>query len=352
VSWARLTAFIAASGALHASLGMVEESPSRSRALGPRHEPIHVEFSVVEGVQLTPELPSEPPPPSKPKPKPKMREVSPPPTIAPSVVTREPTPPVPATPARVAPSPRPRLVDLSPLAAARGLVDVRGAPQQPHAAGLPHETKLAGIPLATYLKSELAMPSLTSRPDDPVLRPRKGGGYSFDGNGFDATIERDGSVRFDDKYGSFSVIPTRHGGENVLWLLNFSFDLTGLMEHVMGNDPYRSERRWFLERTTELRDRLAHEAFARLDQRARVKLRHALQDLWNDANLTLEQKKRETFEHWDMNADDEIGARGRQVVVDFVRERCPVGSECEFRAEECSRFNQARRSHEPFQPYQ
>jgi hypothetical protein len=244
-------------------------------------------------------------------------------------------------------------VDISPLAAARALVDVRRAPE-PATSRVAQAREGVGIPLASYLEKTAGMPSMTSRPDDPTLRPKRGGGYEFTGTGFDATIDRDGTVHFADKYvaAELKLVPVvRDDGSATTWFFQVHYDLEAWLEHLMGNDLHRSERRWFLERTAALRDRLAREAFKRALERARVSLQRSLRAVWNDPRRTLEQKKRETFEHWDMNADDDIGALGRNVVEAFVRERCPVGSACEFRAEDCSRFNQLRKSRVPFQPY-
>jgi hypothetical protein len=344
-----LTAFVAASGALHASLAMVDERPPARALLGPQREPVHVELTIEEGLTLTPDEPREPPAPPRPRPRvstPRPPVVTPPPAPA---VSETPPAPAPRHAPSVEPAP-PRVVDISPLAAARGLVDVRVQPAAaPRAATRAPTT--AGIPLTEYLAASTKASDITSRADDPVLTPQRGGGYTFEGTGFDATIARDGSVRFDDAYGSFSLLPFRHDGSPNLWFFNAAFDLTAFMEHVMGNDPYRSERRWFIERTAELRERMANEAFERLSAQARIKLRHALQDVWNDPALTLAQKKQETFEHWDMNADDEVGALGREQVREFVRERCPLGSACAFTAHELSALNRGRKSRALFAPY-
>src|SRR5688572_13433185 len=97
MSWARLAAFVAASGALHASLGMVEDTRSATHAaLGPPVEPIHLEFTIEDGIQLAPELPREPPP--KPKPKKKAHESPHPPVVTPAPPVPDVTPPLPVTP--------------------------------------------------------------------------------------------------------------------------------------------------------------------------------------------------------------------------------------------------------------
>ena len=244
------------------------------------------------------------------------------------------------------------MVDISPLAAARGVVDVRAQPVR--AEGAPPGPKLAGIPLAAYLESTTGMPSMGSRADDPALRRKRGGGYEFESEAFDATIDQDGTVHFDDKYAQAQFILAPEvlpDGTTPTWFFRVRYDLEAWLEHLVGNDPYRSQRRWFLERTAALRDKLAREAFKRALERARVSLERSLREVWSDPRRTLAQKKRETFEHWDMNADDEIGALGRGVVEEFVRHRCPEDSACAFTRSERDSFNKLRKSHALFDPY-
>jgi len=55
-----------------------------------------------------------------------------------------------------------------------------------------------------------------------------------------------------------------------------------------GADPHRSERRWFLERTRDLR--------AQLSSRAVVKTMHAvLEAIWTTVGIDFAERKRRTF---------------------------------------------------------
>jgi hypothetical protein len=94
-----------------------------------------------------------------------------------------------------------------------------------------------------------------------VLTPRPAGGYAYKGRGFDATIDADGSVHMKDTFVSLGLpFKARTAPDGTSWtftFLEFKFDPYSWLDRKIGkNDPYRSERVWFLERTRELRERL------------------------------------------------------------------------------------------------
>lgn len=101
------------------------------------------------------------------------------------------------------------------------------------------------------------------RVDEPKLQARPEGGYLYRGRGFDATIEPDGHVHMKDRFGTFHIpfVPFQSAdGEWRIAILGGSFRLFEWLDRKIGkNDPYVSERRWFLERTRALRERLASE---------------------------------------------------------------------------------------------
>jgi hypothetical protein len=105
-----------------------------------------------------------------------------------------------------------------------------------------------------------------TRPE-PTLRPKPGGGYTFAGHGFVATIENDGSVHMTDRFrhSSWTFRPThgkagedKEGGEPAGFrFFETAFDIFKRMDRNHGNDPFQSERRWFLDRTRALRESMA-----------------------------------------------------------------------------------------------
>jgi hypothetical protein len=106
------------------------------------------------------------------------------------------------------------------------------------------------------------------RPPDPVLKQGPHGGYVFSGNGFTATISSSGDVDMSDSYGTVHIPLVPYQTPTGDWrfsILGGSFQLFEWLDRKFGkNDPYQSERRWFLERTRALRERLAHEHAPRI----------------------------------------------------------------------------------------
>jgi hypothetical protein len=243
-------------------------------------------------------------------------------------------------------------VDLSPLSAARTGVDVYAAPT--HAPAVFHADERAddGTALNDYLARASLNPTLTRAEDPKLLKTRDG--YEFAGNGFDAEIKHDGSVHFADRYGQAGFVmkpEMRPDGSVNFVILRVSFDLTAWAEHLAGNDPYRSERRWFLERTAELRERLAQAAFRAHAAKAESKLLRALRAIWSATSKGLAWQKRSTFELWDECADDEVGTRCRRIVEAHIGERCPLESACAFTPTDLVMLNQRRKTRRLFAPY-
>jgi len=247
------------------------------------------------------------------------------------------------------------VIDLSPLAASRTIFDVHAAPaavesRRPSAPEADPEARLN-----TYLAQVAESKPWLSRTKDPVLTRNEDGSLSHDGNGFDAVIEADGRVRFEDKYVDFELTFKPKVAEDgsvtfTIFKLTFALD-TWIDKQIGKGDPFRAERRWFLERTAQLREERMQKHWQKVAKAGVTSLRHKLQDVWNNAALSLEKRKVATFRYWDDCADDEIGVLGRQVVVDFVRERCPEASACAFVEADLRALNATRRSKAAFAPY-
>jgi hypothetical protein len=96
---------------------------------------------------------------------------------------------------------------------------------------------------------------------DPELHPRSGGGYSYRGNGFAAVIESDGSVHMADNFRDAKFTFRPSAGEDGLAagfkFFATRFDIYKRIDRALGNDPFQSERRWFLDRTRALREAMA-----------------------------------------------------------------------------------------------
>ena len=101
-------------------------------------------------------------------------------------------------------------------------------------------------------------------PDEPVLYPGPKGGYVYTGKGFQATIGPDGSLTMRDRFREARIPLVPYRNERGKWrvglALGGSFRLYEWLDRKFGkNDPSLGERRWFLERTRALRERLLRE---------------------------------------------------------------------------------------------
>jgi hypothetical protein len=249
--------------------------------------------------------------------------------------------------------------DLSPTAAAHS---IETWPPQPISARAPEGALRPSPKPATYARSESSPSSVPAieDPELPGLERRADGSYRFQGTNFRAVIANDGQVIFHDQHLGISRPmkplppppvdrdPTPNGAlyqrSSPALALQLRIDLQGYLMKRLGNDPYRSERTWFMDRTRELRESLSQRAVSQ-------SVREILLKIWSDAGLSLAARKRETFELWNHTTDGEDGQQARQVVQEFVRQRCPVDSSCAFRPADLRQFNEKRLPKEPFSPY-
>ena len=144
-----------------------------------------------------------------------------------------------------------------------------------------------------------------SERDPPKLRRRSDGTYYYRGHVFEAIVEADGSVSFDDEQGRFTG-------------LGAVFDLTDHYLRKRGEDPYREEKRWFLESTTEFRDELAQRWRDRHLRRALLRVRTRLIRIAQDAVLSEEEKSERIRSILEDTASDEAGEGARAVVRQFL----------------------------------
>lgn len=184
--------------------------------------------------------------------------------------------------------------------------------------------------------------------DEPKLTHKANGTYVYKGQGFDATIEADGSVRMRDSFARSKPQVAARRANNGQWFVSFwetRYDFQAWLEKKFGNDVYRSERRWFLEGTRDLREKLA------IDHTVRG-AHTQLNELWSKPGLSFAERKRRTFQMWDESTDDEYGHVGRSAVEEFVRAQCPEGSGRGYTPDELAALNKDRKSKQPFAPYE
>ncbi|MDH5493149.1 MAG: hypothetical protein OEY14_14435, partial [Myxococcales bacterium] len=153
----------------------------------------------------------------------------------------------------------------------------------------------------------------------PALRSTGDGGYSYRGEGwFWARIRPDGSVQMPDFPAPSAE--TSEGSAGIRFA-----GLTDRWMQANGVDPYGAERRWFLEQTRGIRERLEDRHRARLVHRALRRLRGRLEALWNEPAAPGVLRSR-IAALWSECADDEAGRRARELIEAFVRERLVEGT--------------------------
>lgn len=215
-----------------------------------------------------------------------------------------------------------------------------------------------------YVEAEHAAPVTEPAPEHSAvemhgLERQADGSYRYRGSDFVATIAPDGQVQFRDVFFSRpnwrssprpnpnpDALPSTRmlPPTDSLRLLPFNMNLLGWLEKKLGNDPYLSERRWFLEQTRPLRESLA-------ERWERAKLSSTLNHVWSSAQLSLAERKRETFAIWNQSSPGQAGQAVREGVIAFIRERCPQGAACAFKQDELDELNKQRRHTEAFAPY-
>lgn len=181
----------------------------------------------------------------------------------------------------------------------------------------------------------------------PQLVEKPDGSYAFTGNGFDATIDREGTIHMRDHFARSRLLFKPNQLADGQWVITFweiKFDLFAWLEKKFGNDPFRSERRWFLDGTRDLRAQLATQAVV-------ANMRNVLNAIWSKAGINFAERKRRTFAVWDESSEDEFGELCRAQVLAFVRERCPHDSPLGFDERELGVLNKTRRSRTLFAPY-
>ncbi|MFK7998889.1 MAG: hypothetical protein AB8H86_04805 [Polyangiales bacterium] len=190
-----------------------------------------------------------------------------------------------------------------------------------------------------------AAPYDTVRPA-PELRETGDGGFTYDGHLFSARISPSGEVSFDDAPGiGFAGL----GGPSGTLGVGFSFDISAAAERAAGNDPNSAERRWFMEQTRRVRERLQGEDRARIQGRGLVRLRRQLREIW-ESTKPIRERREEVFRLWDSCEEDEVGAQARGVILEFIRDHPGEEGGGVFPAEELRRLNASRVSRERFAP--
>ncbi|MEM7137878.1 MAG: hypothetical protein AAF500_14935 [Myxococcota bacterium] len=148
---------------------------------------------------------------------------------------------------------------------------------------------------------------LSAREPPELLRLRDGT-YRFAATAFDAFVAKDGSVSFKDRYEQGTTL---------------SFDITDHMMRKRGEDPYRVEKQWFLNRTADFRMTLFKHWERKQLSDALTKLRQRLHHIASDGTLSVEQKEERITRLYLDTSDDQAGSAARETLEGFVATHMP-----------------------------
>jgi hypothetical protein len=238
---------------------------------------------------------------------------------------------------------------LDPSAVARGGFDFGPGPSQRGApAGLaslrdgtgPSEQEIERN-LGSGLRAEAMTKTHTAR-EPFVLQRRADGTQVWNGPRLTGIINPDGTVRFEHRpnvqTNGFSTSGT--------------FDLTEAVIGASGQNPLAAEEEYFMRQTEELRARLEAEHRRREMAEGLQRLRGRLERIWSTTSRSPSARRARIFSLWDeADESDENGREARAIIIRWIRERLPEGSEDAYTQEEIRRLNASRESHEEFAPY-
>lgn len=262
----------------------------------------------------------------------------------------------PSQPSVTAPAQPSRGLDLSPHRAAASMVDrleipaavcnPRGTSSEAAACTPSDRAAFAQRELDEQFRQAANAPKYRVKREAPDLHREGDGSYRYDGHVFTARIRGDGGVDFSDSTSGVDGLATIGPG------VRGHFDPTDALEHaITGKELYSAEKRWFLEQTVELREKLT--AAARNQERAaaRRSLERALDRILTASELDPAHKRERILALWDDCGDDAEASDARRIVEAFVRSRMPQGSELGFTPAELDRFNRGRSGAGVFDPY-
>lgn len=247
-------------------------------------------------------------------------------------------------------------IDLSPHRAAASMVDQlempvpvcnpRGSSSEAAACSPSDRAAFVQRELDESFRQAANAPKYRVKRDAPELHREGDGGFRYDGPVFTARIRGDGGVDFADSTSGVDGLATIGPG------VRGHFDPSDMLDHALtGKELYSAEKRWFLEQTVELREKLTAAARDQERSAARRSLERALEQILAARELGAAHKRERILALWDDCGDDAEATDARRIVQAFVRARLPEGSDLGFTREELERFNRGRSGVRVFDPY-
>jgi hypothetical protein len=259
---------------------------------------------------------------------------------------------------------------------------------------------LVAAPAATVPPSALPA-SASATLEHPLvfrLNRRSKGDYIYVGGNFEALVDREGSVRFRERFGVWGLLlpvaplplppgtrtlegtvreamgkgPRPTGGpapappgtvvleicestpcldpNRVLGAVFATFDVNELYLRALGEDPNSFEKARFLVATSDWRQRLAVSQRDRRKDAALANQDRQLQAIWRSRRLTASERRRLLFNLWLEMDDSPQGRKGASGIERFIRQHLPAGSPNAFTAAELKAMTAAA-APQRFDPY-
>jgi hypothetical protein len=192
------------------------------------------------------------------------------------------------------------------------------------------------------------------------------------GAGVTANVAEDGSIRFTSpkdiqmkhkgiiaikdlpKQDLPEAIPNASARLGAEW----SYDLTDILMHAKGKDPYSAIKRKLADETRDARLCMAQKAREKRHQEALYELATKVRAIINHKDLPLAAQRQLVFELWDEcnDAPDESMANyvamARATIFGIIQKSFPAGSERAYPPAELAELNKRRTSQQMFAPYE
>jgi hypothetical protein len=134
-------------------------------------------------------------------------------------------------------------------------------------------------------------------------------------------------------------------------------DLTEVIMHAKGQDPYAGPKLRFLDRTRQWRRKLQKRARGKTIRRYLKRLPGRLRRIWQNPDLTVGQKKNLFFALWDEclepdgTSEGKWAQKARTLIIAFVQQHLPPQSDVAYTARELAGYAVRRKGKKTFSPY-
>jgi hypothetical protein len=165
-------------------------------------------------------------------------------------------------------------------------------------------------------------------------------------------IEEDGQIHFKD---AKSVAVTKHpfaSGENRILGIGGPLEMTDMLMHLAGQDPYAAGKRKLADETREQRLCMARRTQHAREAQALFELSTNVRAIAERKDWSPEKRRQALFDIWDECEDgSDYAAMARATITALIRQAFPEGSPLAYQPHELLALNERRTSSNKFAPY-